>query len=210
MIACQHSFPVAAIANTVIAALSGLAGVFLGGLITRRGQDKERRQARVRDKLDKFYSPLLALRSQILAKSEVRGKVHTAANAEWLGLFKEHPGPGEKAQIVADRRAEFDAIFDYSEEQMKTELIPLYRRMIDLFATNMQFAEESTRKYFGLLVEFVEIWNRQLVKEMPPEVVLALKQDEQKLYPFYDELENQFRRLREQLERDDPKHGLMG
>jgi hypothetical protein len=197
---CHQGLSLAKLATPIIAACAGLGGVLLGGAITIWSQAKERRQARVRDKLDKFYSPLLALRMQIKAKSEVRQKVHGAAQVEWRALFKGVSAPQEKARIETERGPEFEKIFNYSEEQLKNELVPLYRQMVDLFSANMQFAEEETRKYFGILVEFVELWNRQLLKPMPPEVVLALNQKEENLYPFYEDLETQFRKLREELE----------
>jgi hypothetical protein len=64
----------------------------------------------------------------------------------------------------------------------------------------MQFAEESTRQHFRVLVQFVEVWNRTLQTPIPAEVVLSLPHDEKELYPFYEELENQFRRLQDVLD----------
>ncbi|MGB8523568.1 MAG: hypothetical protein WCD43_11425 [Candidatus Acidiferrales bacterium] len=200
MMDCHNGLRFAALASPIIAALAGISGVLLGGWIASRSRAEERRRDRVRDKLDKFYAPMLATRQQILAKSEVREKVHSVARSVWTVLFQGSPSPEEKARIAAERDPQFVGILKYSEEQVKSDLIPLYRQMVDLFTANMQFAEDSTRQYFGLLVEFVEIWNRQLSKEMPPEVVIALNQDEKKLYPFYTDLKTQFKRLRGQLE----------
>jgi hypothetical protein len=197
---CQQGYSLAKLASPIIAAFAGLGGVALGGAIASWSQSKERQQARVREKLDKFYSPLLGIRMQILAKSEVRQKVHRSAEAEWQALFKGIDSPEEKARITTERGPDFKGVFDYSAEQLKNDLVPLYKQMAALFTANMQFAEEPTRKYFGTLVEFVELWNRQLQKPMPPEVVLSLNQSEKNLYPFYEDLETQFRRLRKQLE----------
>jgi hypothetical protein len=73
--------------------------------------------------------------------------------------------------------------------------------MMALFSENMQFAEDSTRKHFGTLVEFTELWNRALQDPpMPPEVMLSLKHKEEDLYPFYEDLDAQFRKLRKELE----------
>jgi len=187
------------LATTLIAACAGLLGVALGGAITMWSQITERRQARVRDKLDKFYSPLLAIRMQIKAKSEVRQKVHRTANSEWQSLLAGVDSPEAKARIDAERSPAYTAIYKYSAEQVINDLVPLYKQMVEIFTSNMQFAEEPTRKYFGTLVEFVELWNRQLLQAMPPEVVVALNQDEKQLYPFYDDLETQFKKLRKQL-----------
>jgi hypothetical protein len=198
---CPDALPLTGLASPIIAALAGIGGVLLGGWITTRSQAEERRLARVRDKLDKFYAPLLALRKQILAKSEVREKVRNVANSEWAELFRGQPGPEEKKKIEAERDAQYADILKYDAEQLKSELVPLYRQKVSLFSDNMQFAEESTRAHYGELVEFVEIWNRQLAKEMPREVVVGLNQKEEKLYPLYSDLEAQFKRLRAQLEK---------
>lgn len=186
--------------SPVITALAGLIGVVLGGAITVWSRDKDRRQARIREKLDKFYAPLLGIRMQVLAKSEVRAKVSGAAGTEWASLFRGIVDPGEKKRIEAERWPAFEALIKYDERQLKEELVPLYNQMAALFAANMQFAEESTREYFGLVVQYTEIWNRALHKPMPPEVALSLKHREEDLYPFYNDLDAQFRNLRKQLE----------
>jgi hypothetical protein len=187
------------LASPIIAACAGLAGVALGGSITIWSQSKERQQARIREKLDKFYAPLLGIRKQILAKSEVRKKVHQCGDIEWRALFVGVTDPEEKARITNERWPAFEAMMQYSEDQLKKELVPLYNQMVLCFTTNMQLAEDATREHFGVLVEFAELWNRNLQSPMPPEVVLCLKHDEKTLYPFYDDLEAQFRMLRKKL-----------
>lgn len=198
---CRQGLSLTSLTSSIIAACAGLGGVLLGGGITIWSQNKERRHARIREKLDKFYSPLLGIRAQILAKSQVRVKVHRVGSSEWSLLFKGIASPEEKARIKEERWPEFEPLIEYSEEQLKNDLVPRYQEMVALFATNMQLAEDSTRQHFGTLVEFTELWNRSLQKSMPPEVVLALDHDEKKLYPFYEDLESQFRKLRKELER---------
>lgn len=130
----------------------------------------------------------------------MRQKVHDCGRAEWSALFVGIDSPEEKARIKNERWPAFEALIQYSEDQLKKELVPLYNQMVALFTTNMQFAEDATREHFAMLVEFTEVWNRYLQNPMPPEVVLCLKQDEKKLYPFYADLETQFRMLRKKLE----------
>jgi hypothetical protein len=186
--------------SSIIAACAGLGGVFVGGVMLNWSQAKELRQARIREKLDKFYSPLLGIRMHILATSEVRQKLHSIAQAEWAALFRGIDSPGEKARIVETRDPEFKAIFEHSGGQVKEELVPLYNELVRLFTANMQFAEESTRKYFGDLVEFVELWNRQNKTPLPREVVIAINHNENKIYPLYADLETQFQALRRELD----------
>jgi hypothetical protein len=186
--------------SPLISACAGLGGVALGGAITIWSQRKERRDARIREKLDKFYSPLLGMRMQILAKSEVRLKVSGAGNGAWMALFVGVDDPEAKKKINEARWPAFEKLIAYSDQQLKEELVPLYRQMLTLFAANMQFAEDSTRTHFGTLVEFTELWNRALLNPIPPEVLAALNHSEKTLHPFYEDLEARFTMLRKQLE----------
>jgi hypothetical protein len=190
----------ASLVNPVISAISGLGGVALGGIIASRTHRTERRNARVRDKLDKFYSPFLGMRMQIRAKSEVRVKVSNSGGAAWQSLFTGVDDPERSKTIEAERWPAFEKLIDYSDQQLRDELIPIYRQMLKLFADNMQFAEDSTRRHFVALVEFVELWNRALTNPIPLEVLSSLDHSEKKLDPLYQDLEAQFQRLRQQLE----------
>lgn len=136
---------------------------------------------------------------QILAKSEVRQKVSGAANAAWMSLFQSVTDPSKKKQIDEDRWPDFESLIDYTDLQVRQDLIPLYRKMVELFGSNMELAEESTLTHFGALVEFTELWYRSLQHPIPPEVLTSLNHSEKKLYPLYDDLVTQFRRLRKQL-----------
>jgi len=49
----------------VIAAVSGLGGVLIGGHITSQNQKVERQQRFIRDQLTEFYAPLLGLHERI-------------------------------------------------------------------------------------------------------------------------------------------------
>ncbi len=74
--------------GSLIPAISGLVGVGLGGWISFRVHRQERRDARIQEKLEKFYSPLLGIWMQIRAKSETRVKVSGVAGAAWGALFE--------------------------------------------------------------------------------------------------------------------------
>ena len=63
------------ISGPVIAAASGLIGVVVGGCVTAHNQKRERQQRRIGEQLGEFYGPMLALREQVLAKSELRLKI---------------------------------------------------------------------------------------------------------------------------------------
>jgi hypothetical protein len=190
------------IAGPLITAIAGIGGVFAGGLITFYTQLTERRLARIREKLDQFYAPMLALRSEIKAKSETRLKLHGIAQKAWQEQLGYLPNPSDRDAFTKERWPPYEKIFRYSEEQLRNELIPLYRRMLDVFTSKMQYAENSTRQHYENLVEFVELWNRHLYTPLPAEVAITADQDEsKKLYPLYDDVKQNFDSLRKQLEK---------
>ena len=196
----MDAMSLADLVNPLISAVSGLGGVALGGFIASRAHKTERRNARVRDKLDKFYAPLVGMRMQIQAKSEVRLRVSDSGRAAWEGLFKGVDDPEVKKKIDTERWPGFEKLINYSDQQLRDELIPIYRQMVKHFTENMQFAEDSTRRHFAALVEFVELWNRTLLTPIPPEVLSALDHSDKNLHPLYQDLETEFQCLRQRLE----------
>jgi hypothetical protein len=190
------------IAGPVITAIAGLGGVLVGGLITFYAQVTDRNLTRIREKLDQFCAPMMALRWEIKPKSETRSKLHGIAQGAWQEQLHDFIDPSDKAEFTKYRWPSYEKIFNYSEEQLKNELIPLYREMLRIFTSKMQYAEGSTRKHYENLVEFVEIWNRQLYTPLPSEVAIKADQDEsKKLYPLYDDVERNFETLTNQLDK---------
>ena len=148
---------------------------------------------------------MMALRSEIKAKSKTRLKLHTVAQNTWQEQLRFRPDPTDRAEFEREASPAYDKIFSYSVDQVKNELIPLYREMLRLFTSKMQYAEESTRKEYENLVEFVELWNRQLYTPLPPAVVVKADQDETKLlYPLYEDVKENFESLRKKLEKTFP------
>jgi hypothetical protein len=189
-------------AQLLVPALSGLAGTLVGGWIATRNQGKDRRHRRYEEQL-RFYAELLSIRKVIRAKSELRQRLHSMLHESW----NDDPRAMEqfRTPFMEDlhkrRGEEYDKLFEYSNDQLRNELIPLYRKMIDVWVANMGQAEESTQKYFSTLVDFVEIWNRFLHGSLPQGVVRQSTDQEKTLYPLYDDIEQQVARLRKELVR---------
>jgi hypothetical protein len=189
------------IASSVIAAMSGLGGVIIGGLITSRNQKIERKKARIRQQLQEFYSPLLGMRLEIKAKSDVRNKLHKVTNVEWTKLFEGIDDPDEKQRLEKGHWPRFEKVPEFSETQLRDELIPLYRKMLDYFSTHMWLAEKSTLSFFSAFTEFVEIWNRHLSGSLPAEVINSIDHKESDLFPFYEDLRRNFDLLSDELKK---------
>jgi hypothetical protein len=149
MIGFQSTANHLAIAGPLITAIAGIGGVLVGGLITFYIQLTDRRLARIREKLDQFYAPMVALRSEIKAKSETRLKLHGIAQRTWEEQLGYLTNPSDKAEFTKERWPSYEKIFRYSEEQLKTELIPLYRKIGCLHvqdAVRRKQHEETLRK----------------------------------------------------------------
>jgi hypothetical protein len=184
--------------QVAITALAGLLGVGVGGWMAGRHQREERKNARIREQLMDFYAPLRGMRSQIRAKSELRVKIHSAAQGLWSAKF-EGAGAETQQKIDEEQSPKYEKIWDYSDEQLKGDLVPLYQRMLEHFTAHMGLAEPSTLAYYSQFVEFVELWNRFLKGALPAEVADRLDHTEEKLKPLYQDIEENFARFSAQL-----------
>ena len=188
-----------AVVQSVIAAGSGLLGVGIGGLIASHNQKKERRAARIRQQLEGFYSPLLGMQKEIHSKSELRTKLHDASSKAWAKKLTNVQDPISKAGVMGNDWPRFAKVIEYSDEQLRKDLVPLYRAMLLHFRENLWLSERTTLAFFPALLEFVEIWNRFLSGTLPAEVLEFAKHEESALTPFYEDLLEQFDRLTRQL-----------
>jgi hypothetical protein len=100
----------------IVSAASGLAGVAIGGWLTRwRDRDQRRHDFR-RRQLDEFYALLCALRDEIRAKGAVRVRVSMANNAEWGAAFEGVKSPDRMTAIGDEMRPTFKRAIDYDND----------------------------------------------------------------------------------------------
>jgi hypothetical protein len=187
------------ILGAILTGALGLAGVLVGARIALAGQREERRNAWLRRQLDEFYSLMLGYRLRILARSQSREKVSNAAGSAWAKIFEGEQRPQQLIELQKRHEEEFDKIIKYDNKMLHEEILPLYRRMIDHFSSNLGLAEPETRKHFGELVHFMDIWDRSESDALPGEVLKELGQDEKKLYAFYDDLAANVQRIQDKL-----------
>jgi hypothetical protein len=182
-------------AKIFVPALITLVAGYLGlryGLAQLREQ---RRLDFVSRQLNEFYSPILGYREAIRAKSELRLKISQAANAAWQEVSANRSSSSNLDEDFEPYRR----IIQYNNTQLRDELIPIYRQMLTVFRDKYWLAEVETRKWFGELSDFVEIWERWLSDNLPGPVVDRLQHDEARLKPFYEELVRTLDRLRGEL-----------
>ena len=182
-----------------IPAISGLAGVIIGALLTSRREVKQRKLAFLEKQLSTFYSPMLGLRNEISAYGAFRLRVQNEADAAWRQLCAENYDVEALQRISNQRGSEFARIIEYDNAKLHEELLPAYRKMVELFRDCYWLAESETRAYYPELLEFTEVWNRWNDKALPPEVLKRLEHGEDNLAPFYAHIEQMHDAIRKKL-----------
>jgi len=175
----------------------------VGGLIVYvfgiRKLSIELRNAFIQKQMSEFYSPIAGYRKRIRAKSEVRGKVSTAANEAWKELCAPYSEAKQPMLHHEELYAPFGKIIEYDNKQLREELMPLYRKILDLFTEKYWLADEGTRAYYQDFLEFVEIWERYLAEALPGEVIRKLEHSEENVLPLYEHVERRLSALQEEI-----------
>lgn len=184
-----------------LAPLVGLIGVLVGAWLTGRHQQTRLRYEFVSRQLGEFYSPLLGLRMEVWALSELRERIAGETDAAYRELLERASAGGPQAveEFRQRRGEEFMRDIDYNNRQLKERLLPAYREMVRIFRENIMLAESETREYFAPLVEYVEIWDRHISGNLPTEVGQRLGHTEAVLHPFYTHLQDVHDKLRSRL-----------
>ena len=181
------------LAHILVPAIAALLGVVAGGYITAYNQSRDRRQRRIREQIDDFYGPMVGIRQEIRAKSELRAEIWRLFQSSQLPLSEYSEESRLREQ--ASRTEWYQKLTDYDNDKMRDELLSAYKKLRDKFSTNMSLAESSTRNHFPKLVKYIETWDRHFAETIPPGIKLAY--DEKKLTPFYEDLESELARLSE-------------
>jgi hypothetical protein len=190
--------------TAIVPSIIGLLGVLVGAFMVRGNERGRRRLDFVERQLRDLYSPLHSLRQEIAALSELRVRIERAADGVWRELCATHPVGS------APDHTPFEKIIDYENEQLKAVLLPAYDKMLQTLRDNFYLAEESTRQYLPILIEYLEVWRRFQKKSIPGEVIRKLGHGEAQLHPFYADLETTFKRLRETLASGQTPSSLTG
>jgi len=187
--------------SIAIPAVSGLAGVVIGAWLSSRREVKQRKLAFLEKQLSTFYSPMLGLRNEVSSHGAFRLRVQNEADAAWRQLCTEIGNLDVEARqrILNERAPEFTRIIEYDNTKLYEELLPAYRKMVELFRDCYWLAESETRVYYPELLEFVEVWNRWNDKALPPEVLKRLEHGEDNLAPFYAHIERMQDAIRKKL-----------
>lgn len=181
--------------------VGSLAGLLLSAWLAAQHEREKRRSDFVRQQLTEFYGPLVSMRMEILARSELRGEISAAARAAWQdgATYARQVGIEALAEFSRKNMPAVSAMTDDENRILREVLMPLYRDMLGLFRDRMWLAEPETRKYFKDFLRFIDIWERWLRETITGEVIGRLGHGEEALFPFYAHLANVHDRLQLEL-----------
>ena len=174
----------------IIPPLATLLAGYIGVRYGLKQVKEEKRLEFIEKQLKEFYSPLLGRRKLIRAKSEFRLKVEKISKQQW----EENANKGFKQSIES-----VDKEIEYNNSQLNNEFLPMYREMLTIFKNNYWLAEPETKIFYNELVEYVEGWDRWLAKGVTAETMQKIGHTEEKLTPFYEEIDKRVDILRNEL-----------
>jgi len=179
--------------------LSALVGGLVVYVFGIRKFSFETRIGFIQMQLSEFYSPMAGYRKRIRAKSEVRAKVSEAASEAWKELCAPYSEAHQPTLNHEESYAPYKKIIEYDNNQLREELMPLYRKMLEVFTEKYWLANADTRAYYQDFLEFVELWDRCLADALPGEVIQKLGHTEENVKPFYDHIESKLTVLQQEI-----------
>jgi hypothetical protein len=90
-----------------------------------------------------------------------------SVNTSWTEICDRHAKANQIMNNHDELFAPYRKIFEYDNRQLTVELIPLYRKMLDVFTEHYWLADSDTRAYYQEFLEFVEVWERFLAESLP-------------------------------------------
>ena len=158
--------------------------------LTSKREQTQRKLKFIENQLSLFYSPLLGIKNAIHRNAEIRETLQEIAQEQWALLSAQDSlDPEALKKLTADKWPSFRNLIEYDDHKFEVEIFPLYREMLDCFRKNLWLADEETRNFYPVLLQFVEVWNRNLNDALPYEVWKALDHKEAKLADFYEHLQ---------------------
>jgi hypothetical protein len=178
--------------------VGGFIGVLVTQVMTGRREAAARTVAFKKQQLEQFYGPLLSMRSEIRARSELRVKLQSAIdNSHVSDMLLAGPG---RVETTSDPHIPAVLANVQDENQTFREvLMPRYRDMINTFREKMWLAEPETREFFPQLVEFVDVWDKILGEKLPRSVAVVIGHTEHNLTDFYRHIAEVHDRLRSEI-----------
>jgi hypothetical protein len=176
-----------------VPSIAGFLGVLIGAWLTTKRERRQRRHEFVERQLREFYSPILGLRTEILAIYALQVKIEQASSevqrVEFGELRQTAKAEENLERFSTQRGPEFARITDYDNKQMAKQVNDNYRRIVRIFRENRWLAEPETPRHFGVVFEYSDLSERWTAQTIPHEVLKKLEYSDRSLIPFFGHIQ---------------------
>lgn len=155
---------------------SGFLGIIFGYQsykIQRRFNYKERQ-------LNELYSPILASIKEINAKFSAIINVLDILEEENKDKIKEWKRTGS----IEGSFEWYKGSVLYNAKIVEEEILPVYRKILDILTTNYSLADDDTIEFYDKLIDYIEFEYRCINTEIPKELYIKLKTQSERLHVF--------------------------
>lgn len=182
--------------KVVIPSLVTLFAVYLAYRFATHQARTKRNTDLIEKQLQEFYSPIWGCIKRIRAQGELRSDISAACSVAWKKVCERSPKPflNHDEEFKPYKRQ-----IEYDNDQLREEVIPLYDQALEIFTSKYWLSEQSTREYCEEFYRFIEIWHRYLEESIPIDALREIDHGEEKLKPFYSDIEQQLKELKQRL-----------
>ncbi len=172
--------------EVVIPSLVTLFAVYLAYRFATSQARTKRNADLIEKQLQEFYSPIWGCIKRIRAQGALRADISQASSIGWQKVCARSPDPFLNHD---EEFKPYKALIEYDNEKLSSEVMPLYDKALKIFTSKYWLSEDSTRPHYEELYRFIEIWHRYLDRSLPMDALNELEHSEEKLKPFYKEIE---------------------
>lgn len=172
---------------------------WIGHYFTARHYRKRKTYEFAQRRLDELYGPLYSCLGQLRADAKLRVAIFRAKDAAWKEKCKRENAP------FLDHEEAFEPYaksIDYENRHFRESVIPLYDEMLEILNEKRHLTYPSTLRFYDSFYRFVQLWHRWLDNAIPREAIERIEVPEEKLQPFYSEIETRHAALLRRLSGD--------
>jgi hypothetical protein len=184
--------------------MAGLLGVVTGAWLLGRREKINHKHDFMKEQLKDFYSPMLSIWEETLARGHFRRDTSQAMESHWQDMVRIAMScdPARRDEILKEERPTQHKLIEYQNKEFREHILPAYQRMLDVFRANMWLAEPETRTHYEALVRYLALWDCWLSAAMAPEAVQKMGDNSgEVLDSFYKHIREKHDEIRGKLSR---------
>jgi len=178
---------------------TGFFAALIGHYFTARHYRKRKTYEFAERRLDELYGPLCSRLGQLRADGKLKVEIFRAKNEAWKDKCERARAPFLDHE---EAFAPYKKSIDYENRHFRESVMPLFDEMLAILNTKRHLAFRSTLGFYDTFYRFVQLWHRWLDDAIPGEAIKRIEVPEEKLQPFYADIEERHAALVKKLSGD--------